>query len=550
MKNLKKVLCGALAAAMLLALAACGGGGNNTPVESDPAQTGEPSGSTGATVLRGTVTTTPETVDPCRGIGENDLMLHVNLYETLVVPNSEDGHPEAFLAEEWTAAEDGLSYTFKLRKDVVFADGTPMTAKDVKYSFDRLLTLGEGFAYVLQDVLQETAIVDEYTVEFKMAKTFGPFVSSLTAVRILNSTLLEANTAAEGTYGENGDYATGYLLTHSAGSGPYVMKSFVVHDTMTLEKNANYWNGPVSESAPDVVELQELTEASTTKMLLSSGELDYVHGHQDAATMSSLTANDGIEIAYLQEAGLNYFMINTKKAPTDDVHIRRALAYAADYEQMKEILGGAADADGPVPTNLFGHGGDFEMFTFDEEKAAAEIAQSKYADNLANYPIQLDYIEGNGDTGKLVYLLAASLEKLGFSVVINETPWVQFCNNEADISTSPNVTNAFATANYPEAGSLLELKYASWTVGNWNQNEWLQDEKFDNMLNEALATIDDDARIALYADMQEYLVNEVVPSVWSCGSIVKPVYNSNTVTWPEYHSTLEYNYYYANFAMK
>ena len=81
--------------------------------------------------------------------------------------------------------------------------------------------------------------------------------------------------------------------------------------------------------------------------------------------------------------------------------------------------------------------------------------------DLANYPIQLDYIEGNGDTGKLVYLMASSLESLGFKVVINETPWVQFCNNEAEIATSPNVTNAFATAGYPEAGSILELKYAS-----------------------------------------------------------------------------------------
>ncbi|MFR8331783.1 MAG: hypothetical protein ACLU9S_04995 [Oscillospiraceae bacterium] len=92
--------------------------------------------------------------------------------------------------------------------------------------------MGEGFAYVLKDVLAETVAVDEHTVEFKLSKTFGPFVSALTAFRIVNSALVEANTAAEGMYGDNGDYGTGYLLTHSAGSGPYVISSFTVHDTM------------------------------------------------------------------------------------------------------------------------------------------------------------------------------------------------------------------------------------------------------------------------------------------------------------------------------
>ena len=553
MKKMKRLLCTILAAAMLLALAACGttDGGGNTPSTGTPS-TGDPgtSAPAGATVLRGTCTTTPETVDPARGTGENDLMLYVNLYECLVVPNAEDGSPEAQLAESWQASEDGLSYTFKLRQDVTFADGTPMTSKDVKYSFDRMMTMGEGFAYILQDVLAETVAVDEYTVEFKLNKTFGPFVSALTSFRIVNSALVEANTVAEGMYGENGDYGTGYLLTHSAGSGPYVISSFAVHDTMVLAKNENYWNGGVPETAPDTVEIQELTEASTTKMIMSSGDLDFVHGHQDSTTITSLTANEGIEVAEIQETGLNFFMMNTKKAPTDDVHIRRALSYAADYEQMKEILGGAPDANGPVPTNLFGYVDCFEGFTYDLEKAKEEIAASKYANDLASYPIQLDYIEGNGDTGKLVYLLASSLESLGFTVVINETPWVQFCNNEAEISTSPNVTNAFATANYPEAGSILELKYASWTIGNWNQNEWMQDEKFDSMLNEALGTVDDDARVELYGEMQKYLVEEVVPSIYTCASVIKPIYNANAFAWPEHHATMEYNFYFANCTMK
>jgi peptide/nickel transport system substrate-binding protein len=288
---------------------------------------------------------------------------------------------------------------------------------------------------------------------------------------------------------------------------------------------------------------------------MSSNEVDYVHGHQDQVTINALTTSDGILAANFPEAGLNYFMINTKKSPTDDVHIRRALSYATDYEQMRSIYGDMPEASGPVPPSVFGHSDAFEAFTYDLEKAKAEIAASKYADNLAEYPISLDYIQGNGDTGKLIYLLGSALEGLGFTVAINETPWVQFCNNEAEIDTSPNVTNLFATAPYSEAGSILEFKYASWSTGNWNQNEWLLDDNFDSMLRESLSIVDQEDRVAKYAEIQQYLVEDVVPSIYTFVSVIRPVYNSNVFEWRgtpgnKYHAALEYNFYYLEFVMK
>jgi len=555
MKNMTRIICSFLAAVVLLSLTACGGNNSDNPVQdnSPGADADQPAAAAGSTTLHGTTPTTPETLDPARGTGENDRILYVNLYECLVVPNENDGSPEPLLAESWEVSDDGLTYTFKLRQDVKFSDGRAMTAEDVKYSFDRMMAMGEGYAYILMDILTETAVIDEYTVEFRLNKTFGPFITSLTCFRILNSALMKENTQSDGMYGENGDYGTNYLLTNSAGSGPYVISKFVVHDTIVMAKNENYW-GELPDAAPDIVEMEELTESATTRMLMNSGELDFVHGHQDTTTIAALTASDNLKAVLLSDAGLNYFMINTKKAPTDDVHIRKALSYACDYEQMREILGGASEADGPIPKGVYGYQSTFEAYTYNMDKAREEIAQSAYANSLSSYPIQMDYIEGNGDTGKLVYLLATSLESLGFTVTINETPWVQFCNNEVDVETSPHVTNLFCTANYPEAGALLEYKYASWTTGNWNQNEWLQDEDYDAMLLEALATIDDDKRIELYGEMQRYLVEDVCPSIYTCASVVMPVYNDDSFEWRgstgNIHAALEYNYYFAGFRMK
>ncbi|MCG8515894.1 MAG: ABC transporter substrate-binding protein [Halanaerobiales bacterium] len=505
------------------------------------------------TVLRTTATATPETVDPARGSGENDNMIFVNVYESLVTPNQDNGFPEPFIATEWTVSDDGRSWVFKLREDVVFSDGNPLTAADVKYSMERMIEIGEGYAFIFKDIVNKVKVIDNYKVEFVLKIPFGPFLSTLDCFKIVNKKLLEANTLSEGRFGANGDYGTGYLLTNSAGSGPYVVTEFKIRQSVQLEKNANYWR-EIPAQAPDQVLITQVREPSTTKMLIANGDVDMVHGHQTKETLQALLKNEGIIHGNASEFGLNYFMINTKKPPTDDVHIRKAISYATNYELMNEIFGGMPKAQGPVPPTLWGASSNFDNYYYNPEKAKAAIAQSKYADTLKDYPLDLAYIQGNGDTDKLAMVLAHDLQAVGFSVKINEVPWVLFCNNQKVIETSPHITNAFCTANYLEAGSILEFKYASWTTGNWNQNEWLLDDKFDTMILEALGTIDADARKQKYEDIQKYLVNEVVPSVYTFVSVLKPVWNSDVFSWRigqgKPHPIVEYNYYYADFAMK
>ena len=193
-------------------------------------------------------------------------------------------------------------------------------------------------------------------------------------------------------------------------------------------------------------------------------------------------------------------------------------------------------------------------YAFDVETAKAEIAQSKYATDLANYPVTVAYLNGSGDTDKLALLLAETLSSIGFTVEIVPYTWVLFCSDAESVETAPNITNLYVSQTYPEAGSLLEYKYASWTTGSWNQFEWLQDSKVDELLNKAFATVDDDARVAIYQELQEYLVNDVCPSGYVCGKGVKPTWNSEKFSWPagdgKTHAWFFMNYYYADFEMK
>ena len=146
----------------------------------------------------------PTFIDPAVGVDFSSSCALVNLYDTLVFPNAEGG-VDPWLAEKWEASADGLTFTFHLREKVKFHNGDELKASDVVYSFNRLQTVGEGYAYLLGNVASATA-VDDYTVRFTLPEPTGLFIPSLTRLYILNEELVRENTLADGPYGADGDY--------------------------------------------------------------------------------------------------------------------------------------------------------------------------------------------------------------------------------------------------------------------------------------------------------------------------------------------------------
>lgn len=144
----------------------------------------------------------PTFIDPAVGDDFSSSTSLANLYDLLVFPNA-DGSMSPSLADSWESSNGGLTWTFELRQDVKFHDGSELTASDVVYSFDRLKAIGEGFAY-LAATAESAIAVDDYTVEFTIAKPSGLFVPSLIRLYVANEELVRANTLSEGPYGEEG----------------------------------------------------------------------------------------------------------------------------------------------------------------------------------------------------------------------------------------------------------------------------------------------------------------------------------------------------------
>jgi peptide/nickel transport system substrate-binding protein len=227
-----------------------------------------------------------------------------------------------------------------------------------------------------------------------------------------------------------------------------------------------------------------------------------------------------------------YYMVNTKKPPTDDIHCRRAMAWAFDYDAAVALeWPGTKQMVGPVPATLGGHNPDVFTFHRDLDKAAEELAQCQYANDIANYPVEVDWISDVPAEEKWALLFQANMADIGMPVDVVASPWLSVVEDTASLETSPNIVTIYVTADLPEAGLMLQQRYNSSTANTWQQNEWLQDPEFDSMVEDALATVDQTERFKKYYALQDYIA-ELAPSLFLYDQVQKQAYRADYVDWP------------------
>jgi peptide/nickel transport system substrate-binding protein len=465
----------------------------------------------------------PTFIDPAVGDDFSSATSLVNLYDTLVFPNA-DGSMSPWLAESWESSNGGLTWTFKLKQGVKFHDGSELTASDVVYSFDRLKAIGEGFAYLAASAESAKAI-DDYTVEFTLAKPSGLYVPSLIRLYVANEELVRANTLPEGPYGEEGDYGREWLLTHDAGSGPYKVVEFPLEEYLLMEKHEDWW-GEFVENAPDDVRFIATTETATVRTLMANQELEITDQWQTVQALEALDAIEGIDVAPFPSMTAFYYMVNNILPPTDDVHCRRAIAYAFDYDTAVGLeWPGTKQMLGPVPATLGGHSPSVFVFSRDLDKAREELAQCQYADEIDQYPLTVNWISEVPDEEKFALLFQANMAEIGIPVEVVSTPWLSVVENTSSQETSTHIVTIYVSADLPEAGLMLQQRYHSNTAATWQQNEWLLDPELDAAIEDALTTLDQEERFAKYIEIQDQLA-ELAPSIFIYDQVQKHAFQS------------------------
>jgi len=450
-------------------------------------------------------------IDPALHTDESSLHAVLNIYDPLVYPKVQEGlmEPGPHLAESWSVSDDGTVYTFVLRDDVVFHDGSLMNADDVVYSMRRLLAIQKGFSWLFSGVLEPENVValDEYTVQFTLNNAYAPFVPSLTQLFVVNADLVRANEV-------DGDWGQGFLRANDAGSGPYIPVRYERASILELEGFEDYWRG-WEEGQITRVLYRVVEEEATVRTLLASGEADMIDQWQTPRTYEQLAQMDGITVDRQASAQLFHVPLNTSRYPLSDLNFRKAIVHAFDFETAQNsILGGAAPAQGPVPVSTwraFGREPVNAPYRQDLE-AAREALEASGVDPST---VELDYVfpEGGNRQRQVGLLLQSNLAELGITLNLQEVPWARIVELSSSEDTTPDMAAIFDTLKYPHPDSHLFGMYHPSALGSYRTISRYDVPEVSAVLEQAREETDLERQLDLYQEADE-MITEDYPSIF------------------------------------
>lgn len=449
-------------------------------------------------------------IDPAKASDYADSILMFNLYDTLVLPRQGGPGHDPHLAESWEGS--GTEYTFKLRSDVKFVSGNPMTAEDVVFSLDRMKAMGKGLSYLFGNV-ESAEAVDTHTVKFTLATPYAPFVASLVRLPIVDKQAVMAN-LGEGE-GDMKDWGEAWLSSNTAGTGAYKVVSHNPQEETVMEKNGGYFMD-VAEAAPDQVRLRYGLEAATVRTLISQGEHDIASQWLPPEVIKAL-ANDGAQLLTESGTGAFYVKMNTTKAPLDDAECRLALANAFDYNAAIKMIAVTDDvsqgsaATGAIPVGMFGANPAGDGLSRDMDAAKAHLANCKYSPEDIN--LELSWIAEVPVEERFALLMQANFAELGIKSEIKKLPWALFAEQVSKPENTPHISQLFVNAVTGDPDTLLYGMYHSTAAGTWQSPEYLNDAKVDELLDAGRTGADDAAREAAYSQLNGRLM-EVAPSIY------------------------------------
>jgi len=368
-----------------LLLTACGGGGTQAVEEPTAEATQVSVAATEAPVASGGVLTVgipvePETLDPGDGVYVQEQFIAMNLFDSLlsVAP---DGTLYAGLASAWEPNADYSEFTFTLREDVNFHDGTAFKADAVKASFDHIMSEGvleSGGKSLLQDhQYVETVVVDDYTVTVKFAASYPLFLRD-TARQWLSISSPAALEEFGADYGRN-----------PVGTGPFKFVQWDAQSQIVLERNPDYNWAPefAAHQGPallDQVVLRILPEAATRLTAFETGEI-LIAGEPPALDAITMVDAGTASIQTFAQPGIPaILMINATKAPTDNVNVRKAMILAVNQEELAQTAFqslGLPATSVISPTTWAYDEKAASLYSFDPEESARLLEEAGWVDS-------------------------------------------------------------------------------------------------------------------------------------------------------------------------
>ncbi len=370
----------------------------------------------------------PKTIDPGLNAASDGGNVINNMFEGLM--REVDGKLEPAMAESYTVSDDNLVYTFKIRPDVKWSDGQPVTAKDFEYAWARVLdpATASEYSWIFDEASVDSfKAIDDMTFEVTL-KVPTEYFLGLTAFYTFFP-------VREDAVAKGADGAWAFDPAASVVNGPFKLESYTQGDKMILVKNENYWQA--DKVKLDKIEGLLIDDQSTALTAYEAKEIDIIDD-MPTAEIPRLMAEDPTFMVFPQDA-VYYFSFNTKVAPLDNVKVRQALAYAVDRKAIVEtvtkagqmpahsmIPGTDYDADGNVFNVKSGFHGFKEDGTADVEKAKALLAEAGYPDGAGFPSFELLYNTSEGHKAIAEAIQEMWKQNLGINVTLANQEWAVF----------------------------------------------------------------------------------------------------------------------------
>ncbi len=490
---MKKLVAAALALVLVLGMVGCSKSTDTTTTAET--ETESASASTNEFLYHAEVSAPYVTLDPSSEYS-NGIMVLQNVYETLTHYNAETEEVEAMLATEWTSSEDGMTWVFTLRDDVIFHDGTTMTADNVISSIQRTIDLGQGAAYIWDSVDSMEATGD-YEVTFQCAypAAIDLLCSSAYAAYIMSDSVIDQDSS---WFNEGND----------GGSGPYTITQ-ATGDTAVLKAFEDYRGGWSDNQYKNIL-IREVAESSARRQMMETGECQLV-SDLSATDLTALMEQEDIVYAYQSQSFNNIILfMNTATEPCNNADFRRALSYAFPYEEtVNDILeGNATQSIGTVPDGLWGHNEDGFQYSTDLEKAQEDLDASGV--DTEGLTLTVSYMPSYSEYASALQIYQANLKQLGITLELMSMEWDQQWSY-AQNTNPEDRQDMFLFIWWPDYASP-----ASWFESlAYTEEEivfnlsYVSDENLDAIIDDAayLTATDRDAAEELYIEAQDIIAD-------------------------------------------
>ncbi len=403
------------------------------------------------------------------------------------------------LAESYEVSDDAMEWVFKLHRNAVFHDGSPVTSEAVKFSLDRIRRIKKGVFWMFDGLVGDESLTtpDDYTVKVVLEKPYAPFLHAMTWLFVLNPKLVTDNAGDDDTQT--------WLTSHEAGSGPFTIKRFEPSELFEFEAWPDYWGGWRKEGRLSGYIVRVVREPSTRIQLLETGEADMI----DWVPPDDIVRLKDDPKYYTTPVGIGYYGIkmNNARGYTSDIHVRRAISYAFDYEALVALFGGLAiPTGGPLSPNLAEYADDIEPYVTDIEKAKEELAKSQWPDG--GFELEFAYVQGLEEERLTGEIMLDQLSKLNIKVNIKPELWADAVARFKDPETSPDMFPVYSGTDYPVADNFLWQAYHSSMAGFWAAASHYKNPELDAILEEARATPDQAKSKELYRQAQHILIRD------------------------------------------